>query len=163
MADIYIERELLIDRNGTEEVVAEADILSFGFPLVVLGDPGIGKTKFAESLAAQLGSPAAFSWRFRPETQIWRHCDRQTGCQLSSMGWMNLRRRAEPRRSTRSSKSSPQWVTHHLSFPAVPPTGTGQRRSSEDTGRLWRRTDHRHAQTVFVGPREALSQRLRRH
>lgn len=72
MADIYIERELLIDRNGTEEVVAEADILSFGFPLVVLGDPGIGKTKFAESLAAQLGvrrlSAGAFARNSNLET-----------------------------------------------------------------------------------------------
>jgi hypothetical protein len=54
MADIYVERELIVDQNGAEKLVAEPDILMLGFPLVVLGDPGIGKTKFTESLAVRL-------------------------------------------------------------------------------------------------------------
>jgi hypothetical protein len=55
MTDIYIERELIVDQNGTEKPVAEADILSLGFPLVVLGDPGMGKTQLTRSLAARIG------------------------------------------------------------------------------------------------------------
>jgi predicted NACHT family NTPase len=64
MADIYIERELIVDRDATQEHVAEADIISLGFPLVVLGDPGIGKTKFTESLAARLGGRRLSSGTF---------------------------------------------------------------------------------------------------
>src|SRR6266404_3118423 len=56
LADIYIERELIASQDGTELSIAEADLLSLGFPIVVLGDPGIGKTKLTEHLATRLGA-----------------------------------------------------------------------------------------------------------
>jgi hypothetical protein len=64
MADIYVERELIVDQNEAEKLVSEADILGLGFPLVVLGDPGIGKTKLTESLAARLGARRLSSGTF---------------------------------------------------------------------------------------------------
>jgi hypothetical protein len=71
IADIYVERELVTIRNGIETPVAEADVLLLGFPLVVLGDPGMGKTKLTESLAAKLGARRISSGAFvraNPET-----------------------------------------------------------------------------------------------
>ncbi len=72
MADIYVQRELVVSRDGTERSVAEADILSLDLPLVVLGDPGIGKTKLTESLATRLGarrvSAGSFVRNANPET-----------------------------------------------------------------------------------------------
>src|ERR1700730_6309494 len=64
IVEIYVERELIASQNGTEKPVAEAVILSLGFPLVVLGDPGMGKTKFTESLAARLGARRLSSGAF---------------------------------------------------------------------------------------------------
>ncbi len=55
MSEIYVERMLTVDENGTERTISEAGILSLSLPLVVLGDPGMGKTKLTESLAARLG------------------------------------------------------------------------------------------------------------
>jgi hypothetical protein len=64
MTEIYVERELIVDQNGAEKLVAEADIFALGFPLVVLGDPGIGKTKLTESLAVRLGARRLSSGTF---------------------------------------------------------------------------------------------------
>jgi hypothetical protein len=55
MAAIYIERELIVSEDGNERSVAEADILSIGLPLVILGDPGLGKTELTESIATRIG------------------------------------------------------------------------------------------------------------
>jgi predicted NACHT family NTPase len=54
MTDVYVERELIVDQNGAAKLVVESDIFALGFPLVVLGDPGVGKTKLTERLAASL-------------------------------------------------------------------------------------------------------------
>jgi hypothetical protein len=56
MADTYVERQLIVDQNGGEKLLAEGEILALSFPLIVLGDPGIGKTKLTERLAASLGA-----------------------------------------------------------------------------------------------------------
>ena len=50
----YIERRLLVDDGADERVVAEADVLSLGYPLIVLGDPGMGKTRLMQSIAQRL-------------------------------------------------------------------------------------------------------------
>ncbi|MGA9796288.1 MAG: hypothetical protein WBQ17_12225 [Rhizomicrobium sp.] len=64
MAEIYVARKLIADQGGTERTVSEDDILSLGFPIVVLGDAGMGKTKLTESLAARLGASRVLAGSF---------------------------------------------------------------------------------------------------
>jgi MoxR-like ATPase len=70
MSEIYIERLLVADQSGTEKSVSEVDILSLGLPLVVLGDPGMGKTKLTESLAARLGARRISAGTFNRTTDL---------------------------------------------------------------------------------------------
>lgn len=56
IAEIYVERELSFSQRGTETRVTEADILSLALPLIVLGDPGMGKSKLTERPATRLGA-----------------------------------------------------------------------------------------------------------
>src|SRR5882757_4712705 len=56
MADFYIPRTLILNRgHRDEETITESDIPSIDAPIVILGDPGLGKTKLSETLEKQFG------------------------------------------------------------------------------------------------------------
>ena len=55
MSDLYVDRSLrLHDDDGNERVVPESQIGKLRGPVIVLGDPGLGKTKLTESLERAL-------------------------------------------------------------------------------------------------------------
>jgi hypothetical protein len=53
--NFYVQRRLILDEGGREHEIPEAEIGFLKLPVVVLGDPGMGKTKLTESLASLLG------------------------------------------------------------------------------------------------------------
>lgn len=56
MVDLYIPRTLIRDRGqDNESVVTEADIPSINAPIVILGDPGLGKTRLTKALETRFG------------------------------------------------------------------------------------------------------------
>jgi hypothetical protein len=56
MADIYIARTLVLNRGYRDEkVITESDIPSINAPIVILGDPGLGKTELSKTLERQFG------------------------------------------------------------------------------------------------------------
>jgi hypothetical protein len=125
MTDIYVERELIADQNGTEKPVAEADILSLGLPLIVLGDPGMGKTKLTECLATRLGVPRISSGAFVRSANL-ESLKPPDGLPIIVDGSMSLRPLAVPRRSTRSLRSFLRWPIRPSSCRAELQTGTVQ-------------------------------------
>jgi len=64
MPNIYVTRKLAIFRNGEEAVISENELLTLGLPLVILGDPGMGKTSLTDSLAANLETSRVPAGRF---------------------------------------------------------------------------------------------------
>jgi hypothetical protein len=56
MADCYIPRTLIRDRaQHDEKLIAESDIPSITAPIVILGDPGLGKTQLTKTLEERFG------------------------------------------------------------------------------------------------------------
>lgn len=56
MSQAYIPRTLISDRGREDErVITEADIPSINAPIVILGDPGLGKTELTKALEARFG------------------------------------------------------------------------------------------------------------
>ncbi|MCK1367056.1 hypothetical protein [Bradyrhizobium sp. 62] len=56
MADFYIPRTLIRDRGqDNEAVLTEADIPLIKAPIVILGDPGLGKTQLTKTLEVRYG------------------------------------------------------------------------------------------------------------
>src|SRR3569833_512195 len=51
-----IPRRLTVTQNGKERGITEGQLFALGSPLVILGDPGMGKTYLMNSLAQQLGT-----------------------------------------------------------------------------------------------------------
>ena len=52
----YIPRELILNRGQkSERLIKESEIAVVGAPIVILGDPGLGKTELTKRLASQLG------------------------------------------------------------------------------------------------------------
>lgn len=74
MPQKIIQRRLTITMDGQERVIAEADLFALGSPLVILGDPGMGKTYLMDALAEQLSTkriPAgSFVRNAHPETLL---------------------------------------------------------------------------------------------
>jgi hypothetical protein len=57
MVACYISRTLLANKGGSgERSVTEEEIATFQVPLVILGDPGLGKTKLTAHNAPRRGS-----------------------------------------------------------------------------------------------------------
>lgn len=57
MAACYISRTLLANKGGPDErLVTEQEIATFQPPLIILGDPGLGKTKLTEALESALAA-----------------------------------------------------------------------------------------------------------
>jgi len=56
MTKKIIQRSLTITKDGKERVISEAELFTLGSPLVILGDPGMGKTYLMNNLANQLGT-----------------------------------------------------------------------------------------------------------
>jgi len=55
MAAIYIPRTLLMNKGESKErTVSEDEVASLTPPLIILGDPGLGKTRLSESLSEKL-------------------------------------------------------------------------------------------------------------
>jgi len=53
---IYINRKLVVDKGeASERTVSEEDLKDLQGPLIILGDPGLGKTKLTESLKNLMG------------------------------------------------------------------------------------------------------------
>jgi hypothetical protein len=56
MAEFYIPRTLIRDRaQHDEKVIADSDIPSIEAPVIILGDPGLGKTKLTKALEERFG------------------------------------------------------------------------------------------------------------
>jgi hypothetical protein len=55
MGTTYIDRRLIVLRDGQETTVSQAELAKVGYPLIILGDPGIGKTMLTEELASTWG------------------------------------------------------------------------------------------------------------
>ena len=51
---IYVSRTLIVDKGTSDErVISEEDISSLSTPIIVLGEPGIGKTALTKHLESK--------------------------------------------------------------------------------------------------------------
>ena len=64
MAPTYISRRLSYHTDQKKLVIDEAGLLGVNAPKIILGEPGMGKTKLISSLAAKLGVKAVSASRF---------------------------------------------------------------------------------------------------
>lgn len=55
MTTTYIDRRLVLTKSGNDSAITQAELKSDGLPLVILGDPGLGKTWLTEALEREWG------------------------------------------------------------------------------------------------------------
>ena len=71
MPQKILQRSLTITMDGNERVITENELFGLGSPLVILGDPGMGKTYLLDNLAARFGTKritaGAFARNAHPE------------------------------------------------------------------------------------------------
>jgi hypothetical protein len=53
---LYISRTLIANKGSPDErIVTETEIATLGAPLIILGDPGLGKTELTKSVSRKMG------------------------------------------------------------------------------------------------------------
>ncbi|WP_223473289.1 MULTISPECIES: NACHT domain-containing protein [unclassified Pseudomonas] len=70
MAPTYISRRLSYHIDNKQLVIDEAGLLDVSAPKIILGEPGMGKTRLISSLAAKLGVKAVSASRFMRQSAV---------------------------------------------------------------------------------------------